>query len=148
MTSESKNQNTSALRNRIALDNESVQKVDQWVEQVNREAKGVRIKRNELVDWLIKSLPDTLKSRQIKRISNQFYDAVVDMESALKKAKEARARGEPIPSIELPKSRVVVPPRAQKQQSKVVITPASNNNFSSEIAPKSDQKKSANFSIS
>src|ERR1700693_187365 len=104
MTSELKNQNSSALRNRVALEDESVNKIDRWVEQVNREAKGVRIKRNELLDWMVQSLPDTLKSRQIKRISKRFYDAVIYMESELKKAKEARARGETIPSVALPDS--------------------------------------------
>jgi hypothetical protein len=148
MTSELKNQNSSALRNRVALEDVSIDKIDRWVEQVNREAKGVRIKRNEMLDWMVKSLPDTLKSKQIKRISKLFYDAVVYMESELRKAKEARARGEMSPSAAVHDSQSMDGTVARREPSKKISSSISNNIFSSESAPKSDQKKSANSSNS
>jgi len=79
---------------RIALGEATALRLGQWCRQVSEICPGIRLKKQELVDWLITSSDERLGPAQIKSIRERFYDEVRLTEWALKELKAAKARNE------------------------------------------------------
>ncbi len=79
---------------RITVAKESLSRLSDWIEQIATEVKGIKLNRNDLVNWLIQNHASTLSADEVKEVERHFFDEVKFAEWALKELKAAKARGE------------------------------------------------------
>lgn len=81
-------------RERVALTESSIAKLNGWIECVTTKRPGVTINRKQLVNWLIDYHAATLSFAEEEILASQFYDEVKFLTHALGQMRRARARGE------------------------------------------------------
>jgi transposase-like protein len=126
------------VRDRVALSESSVAKLDAWVTQVTSKNPGSTVNRKQLVNWMIESHDSDLSSKEEQEVARLFYDDIKFLAELVREAKLTRARGENVslqdilkrieagqgggrkPSKPLPKPR--------KQRSDLVEVPAEDSN--------------------
>ena len=135
-------QEKQAQRNRINLLNETNERLDRWVEQINANLKGVLVKRSDLVNWLVTSHKEDLNSKELKLITKKYFSENAFTIWALKTAKEAQSRGAPTALSELMKMRPDGAPSAEEQPQNHVSKIRKKVKPSSENAPKVDASSS------
>ena len=81
---------------RIALTKESVAKVKAWLMQIGADLRGVRVSKNEFVNWVICNQADALTAQEMTKLEAEFFDELRFAEWALRELKAAKARGEKI----------------------------------------------------
>ena len=91
---EAKKMSTLDNRERVALTDASIQKLDNWVRQVTSKRTGVTLNRKQLVNALIEYHASTLSLAEEAMLAAQFYDEVKFLAQALQQLRRARARGE------------------------------------------------------
>ena len=83
-----------AYPDRITLKGEALQRVDNWLTQIRNQSKGVKISRNDLVQWLIERRAPTLDTDEQKALSELFFDEVAFAAWMLKEVRERKKRQE------------------------------------------------------
>lgn len=86
---------------RITLKPEALQRLETWNSQLADHLKGQRLKRGELLHWLILSHSDKLSEAEVGQIEQEFFDEIKFAQWAVKKLKEARAKGQNLELTEL-----------------------------------------------
>ncbi|MBS1984632.1 MAG: hypothetical protein JST16_10715 [Bdellovibrionales bacterium] len=81
-------------RERVALTESSIAKLNAWIEHLTAKRPGVTINRKQLVNWLIDYHAATLSFAEEEILTSQFYDEVKFLTHALGQMRRARARGE------------------------------------------------------
>lgn len=79
---------------RVSLNPEVVSRMEQWMSQIEDEKKGVRITRNDLVNFLLLQHPAALSEQQLSEIGMTHFSEVRFYTWALKVVREAQSRGE------------------------------------------------------
>ena len=79
---------------RVTLTPELLSKLDGWMKQVTDKHRGVRLTRNNMVDWLIGSYPAELPSADVKTIAERFYDEERFLKDAIRELRSKKSRGE------------------------------------------------------
>ena len=79
---------------RVTLTPELLSKLDGWMRQVTDKNRGVRLTRNNIVDWLIGSYPTELPSTDVKTIAERFYDEERFLKDAIRELRSRKSRGE------------------------------------------------------
>ena len=79
---------------RVTLTPELLSKLDGWMKQVTDKHRGVRLTRNNIVDWLIGSYPAELPNADIKIIAERFYDEERFLKDAIRELRSKKSRGE------------------------------------------------------
>ncbi|MBS1983071.1 MAG: hypothetical protein JST16_02770 [Bdellovibrionales bacterium] len=140
LTAETKATTGNDIRDRVALTNASVNKLNLWIEQLARSKRGVTINRKELVNWLLEGAPAQLANAQIDDIGSKFYDDLKFLNQVVHEMKEARARGERVTLdqfLKATESVKIAPPaerkrrggRPPKNKVAVVANAESHSNF-------------------
>ena len=78
---------------RIAIGAEPSARLDQWFSQLDGKYKGIKMKRNELVEWLILNRAASLNDDEIRRIGDKFYDQMDLAQWIVRQLKDAKATG-------------------------------------------------------
>lgn len=86
---------------RVTLTPELLSKLDGWMKQVTGKHRGVRLTRNNMVDWLIGSYPAELPSADVKIIAERFYDEERFLKDAIRELRSKKSRGENVSLAEL-----------------------------------------------
>ena len=81
-------------RERVALTESSIAKLNDWIEHLTSKRPGVTINRKQLVNWLVDYHAATLSFAEEEILASQFYDEVKFLTHALGQMRRARARGE------------------------------------------------------
>lgn len=79
---------------RVALNLEAVARMEQWMSQIEKEKKGVRITRNDLVNFVLLRHAPVLSEEELTDIGKAHYSELRFYEWALKTVRKAQARGE------------------------------------------------------
>jgi hypothetical protein len=69
--SKAKNQNE-----RIAISKEGSERLDQWISDLEKQNKGIRITRADIVNFLLLDHPETLSSEERSKLGNAHFDDV------------------------------------------------------------------------
>ena len=86
---------------RIALTEESCNKLNKWLTEVNTNLPGPCIRQKQLVEWLILSRPESLARSDIQSIRETYIDEVDLAEWALQEIRQARKSGRELKLREL-----------------------------------------------
>ncbi len=86
---------------RIALTPESLERLSLWLKQISDQLKGIKLKRADLLNYLVKSASEKLTASQIKEIEKEYFDEVKFHEWALRELRRARKLGLPTTYAEI-----------------------------------------------
>lgn len=86
-------------KNRISLNNESKEKIEQWRTILTEKYPGIRVSDGDLTNWAISRIAPSLSAKQVTELKDIFFDEVRELEWRLAQAKEAKLR--PSPSADL-----------------------------------------------
>jgi hypothetical protein len=81
-------------RERVTLDPVAITRLDECVNQVQLQLKGVRLTRSDLVNFLVLQHPEGLSSAEIQILKTTHFDEAEFAEWALKEFRRAKERGE------------------------------------------------------
>ena len=106
--------------NRVILSEETANVLDAWAGQMETFCPGIRLKRQDLVAWLVSQKDKELSPSEQKSIKERFYDDIELATWALEQLKAAKARNEKVSLVDLIKSGKVnhadtVPKRVKKK---------------------------------
>ncbi len=79
---------------RITVNQESLERLNSWLNQIENQSKGIQVKREELINWLIQIQAEQLTASQLKEIEEKYFDPVKYAKWAYLQVKAAQARGE------------------------------------------------------
>lgn len=79
---------------RVRLKPNAVEKLDQWMTQIQENVKGVWLTRADLVNWLVQDRAESLSSSDLKAIGERHFDELKFAHWAIAELKKARERGE------------------------------------------------------
>lgn len=88
---------------RIALNLESSRRVNQWLATLKEKYPGLRMRRSDLVDWLVSHRPAALSEEEISHVGERFYDQMQLAQWMVRQLKEAKASGKEVSLDELVK---------------------------------------------
>ena len=121
------NENSEALvkshRDNVALYEQSVQKINTWIEQVKTKKKGVKISKKDLVNWLIEKTPDVLSNADMNAVIDKFYDEEIFLRQLLREVKKAKLDGNTEPALEF----VVKAKKVDQKKEEIPVVVDSNN---------------------
>jgi len=86
---------------RVTLPPELLSKLDAWMKHITDRHRGVRLTRNNMIEWLISSYPNELPSVDIKTIAERFYDEERFLKDAIRELRLKKARGENVSLAEI-----------------------------------------------
>lgn len=93
--------------NRVVLSDSTAQKLDAWAEQMEAFCLGIRLKRQQLIEWLVNEKGPQLGTSDQRSIKDQFYDDVELAAWALEQLKAAKAKNEKLSLSDLLKRGVI-----------------------------------------
>lgn len=93
---------------RVALNPEAVARMEQWMAQIEKEKKGVRITRNDLVNFVLLQHGPVLSEEELTDVGKAHYSEVRFYEWALKTVRKAQAQGEDL-TISMLKAQYGIP---------------------------------------
>lgn len=79
---------------RAILNEENVSHLESWIRQLEESCPGIRIKKQDLVNWLVSEKGSRLSSADIKAIRERFFDEIELAQWALGQLKSAKERNE------------------------------------------------------
>lgn len=85
----------------VALDNASVEKIKNWIDQVNAKKKGVKISRKDFISWLVEKFSENLSNSDVNSLIDRFYDEERFLRQLLREVKRARENGQAEPTLEV-----------------------------------------------
>jgi hypothetical protein len=96
MDTNSKSKPKKAPTLRIIVTENNVSSLDLWIGQLEQFCPGIRLKRQDLVNWLIEEKGGLLSPNDLKRAKEQFYGEIELARWALDQLKAAKARNEKV----------------------------------------------------
>lgn len=81
---------------RVILGEESVKRVDDWIDQIKQARPGVVLSRKDVVNWLILRHVVALSSDEVKELGDAHYDELRFLQFAMRELKKAKERGETV----------------------------------------------------
>jgi hypothetical protein len=81
---------------KVTLSSESLEKINEWTQQIIGDQRGVNIKPSEVVNWLISQHHSSFTPSEIDQYREKNIDQVEVAQWALKEIKAALRRGEKI----------------------------------------------------
>jgi hypothetical protein len=116
----------SVRRDRITLDPVNITRLQEWHQQLAAEVKGLKLKKAELVNFILETHAATLSPNEISELKKQFFDEVAFTSWALEELKRARTNGESLSLGDILNSsfRKQSVPRVKKKKH---LTPESGN---------------------
>lgn len=78
---------------RVTLKAEHLGKIDGWIAQVTTAHRGVRLTRNNMLVWMVDSLPAELSSADASEIARMHYDEERLLRDTLEELRKCRAEG-------------------------------------------------------
>jgi len=118
---------------RVILDGENVKHLQGWIEQLQESCPGIRIKKQDLVNWMVSEKGPRLSSADLKTIRERFFDEIELAQWALGQLKAAKERNEKLTladliragktnSLESPaKKKNKTPPKIQAEAPKIEV---------------------------
>lgn len=91
-----KKETTNRPSDRITIGPDALLRLNQFLEQSGKCLRGIKLSKNELVNFLILNHCDTLSSSELKELENKYFDEVKFAQWALSELKAAKARGEAV----------------------------------------------------
>ena len=79
---------------RIVVNDENLKKIDAWIGTVTQKKNGLKLKRKDVVNWLIAITPDNLPANLEKKLIELFYDEEMLLKEALKAIQKAKKNGQ------------------------------------------------------
>lgn len=118
---------------RIALSNEALLRVNDWISQLSTLQKGVETSRQKLINWLLLNRDVKLSASEQKSLVEEFYDEEKFIRYALKEIKAAKTKGEKLTLEDIvnrqkPKVEKTVRPKVTKQNPDPKTGNAANSN--------------------
>lgn len=104
------------LLSRIVLSDESERQVQGWISQLKESCPGIRVKKQDLVNWLISERDSQLSAVDTKSIKERFFGEIELAQWALLQLKAAKARNEKVTLAELIRSGRVAPAESPKKK--------------------------------
>lgn len=86
---------------RAVLSEDSVRKIESWLIQVTNVCPGIRLKRQDLVNWLVTEKGEQLSPSDLKSVKDRFYDEIELAQWALSQLIAAKIRNERVSLNEL-----------------------------------------------
>lgn len=78
---------------RVTLNPESLARISKWVEELQQNIRGIRISKNDLVNFLINTRPPQLNEEECNSLKTQYFDEVRFYSWALARLKTEKAQG-------------------------------------------------------
>ena len=113
--------------NRVMLREGTARKLDSWAEQMEAFCPGIRLKRQQLLEWLVGEKQMQLSASEQKSVKEQFYDDVELASWALSQLKAAKAKNEKLSLANLLKRGTTNKNDSEQKKSKKRSTPISQN---------------------
>jgi len=104
---------------RAVLNGQCCETVDAWIEQVKARARGIRINRNALVQWLIEGRASTLSESEICEIAEKYFDEVRFARWVVDELRVARSKGENVSLAELVARNSLTSPKKRARRRRV-----------------------------
>ncbi len=79
---------------RVSLKEDVHSRTEQWLSQIDKHHKGIRINRNDLVNFILLQHAPALSDEELSAIGTAHYNEVRFYTWALKTVREAQSRGE------------------------------------------------------
>jgi hypothetical protein len=86
---------------RIVLNEGNAKHLQEWVGQLREACPGIRVKKQDVVNWLISEKGSRLTPGDLKALKDRFFDDVALAEWALRQLRAAKARSEPLTLADL-----------------------------------------------
>lgn len=113
--------------NRVVLSDSTAQKLDAWAKQMEVYCPGIRLKRQQLIEWLVNEKGPQLGTSDQRSVKDQFYDDVELAAWALEQLKAAKAKNEKLSLSDLLKRGVVGRNESEPKKVKKKSPPTSQN---------------------
>lgn len=81
---------------RVVLDQNSLKRIDAWIEQVTLTGKGVMLSRKEMVNWIIGSHEELLPPQSLTTLKTLFFSELRFLHEAIKEVRAAKLKGEKV----------------------------------------------------
>lgn len=81
---------------RIVVTEKNASTLDLWIGQLETFCPGIRLKRQDLINWLVEEKGGLLAVNDLKRVKEQFYGEIELARWALDQLKAAKARNEKV----------------------------------------------------
>jgi len=78
---------------RVSLRPEVAERLDRWVAHLKESAKGIKIGRGELVEWLVLSRAEQLSNQEQKELRDRYFSDLDVAAWALDQLRKAKAAG-------------------------------------------------------
>ncbi|NBW98988.1 hypothetical protein EBR03_05400 [bacterium] len=108
---------------KITLTNESLDKTQKWITQIIGDQRGVKIRPQEIVNWIIQKHSDTLSESEINQYCDKNIDQIEVAQWALNELKTALRRGEKLSLRDLILGAEDVPPPGRNTKSTESVLP-------------------------
>lgn len=128
---------------RVTLNKSSIERLNSWTEQAKNQVEGIKLTRTDLVNWLIDSHKEVLSSAELGVLEQNYFDQAALGVWAIKKLKEALARGEQVRLIDILNGR-----RSNKTASKTPSDLPKQKKVSKPTAPSEPPAANASTSSS
>jgi len=79
---------------RVSLKEDTYSRTEQWLSQIDKHHKGIRINRNDLVNFVLLQHAAALSDEELSAIGTVHYNELRFYTWAIKNVREAQARGE------------------------------------------------------
>lgn len=79
---------------RVVLSQVTVGRIDQWLADLEIYCRGIKLKRKDLVEWLVQTHSAGLSKTEMKAVKDRFFDEVAQAKWLLDTLKTAKDRGE------------------------------------------------------
>ena len=113
--------------NRVVLSDSTAQKLDAWAEQMEMYCPGIRLKRQQLIEWLVNEKGPQLGTSDQRSVKDQFYDDVELAAWALEQLKAAKAKNEKLSLSDLLKRGVTGRNESEPKKVRKKSPPTSQN---------------------
>lgn len=119
---------------RVILDEANGKHLEGWIEQLRGSCPGIRIKKQDLVSWLIQEKGEQLSPADLKAIRERFFDEVELAQWALEQLRAAKQRNEKLTLAGLlkvgssdghTKKKTKVPPKLEMEVPRNEASPSS-----------------------
>jgi len=114
---------------RVSLTPANVEMLDKLLRQVQESLPDLKLGRNDVVNWLLKTHGDKFSERQLAAIEHDYFDPVKALESAITEAKKQQEMGEIIDVPALISNKFMIKRRRQtrRKQDRSFIEAANQN---------------------
>jgi len=90
------NSKTRKAAERIAISKEASDRLDQWVEELEKQAKGIRVTRADVADFILLSHSPALSGEEVAKLEDSHFDDVKFSFWIARTLQRKRANGESV----------------------------------------------------